>query len=163
MFTDTSIPLNVSLLTALQSLYLIDMSCCVHKMSDFGPIYCPRIGGIISHRMLKCWRLNAWLFINGTLVRSHLEYGVQSYSPYRVRDLNHAENLQRLETWMVKGLYSLSYEERPGELALFYVSCRRLHCDLILVNQVIHQKVGRMQSDLFNVPLLDWCRRFSAK
>ncbi len=48
----------------------------------------------------------------GALVHSHLEYGMQTYSPNLMADISHLERIQRLVTGLVTGIRHLPYEER---------------------------------------------------
>ncbi|PKU40960.1 hypothetical protein llap_8746 [Limosa lapponica baueri] len=57
-----------------------------------------------------------------TLVRPHLEYSVQLWSPQHRKDTNLLEQAQQKATKMIRGLEHLSYEDRlrvgvvhPGE------------------------------------------------
>ena len=74
-----------------------------------------------------------------SLVRPHLEYAVQSWSPALVKDNAMIERMQRRATKMISGLYHLSYEERLQELKLYSLEKRRIRGDLIQVFRIMKQ------------------------
>ena len=52
------------------------------------------------------------IYLNKTMVRSHFEYCIQAWRPYRKKDIDTLERIQRRTTKMIPELRDLSYEER---------------------------------------------------
>ena len=71
------------------------------------------------------------------IVRPHLEYCIQAWRPYRKKDIDTLERIQRRATKMIPELRDLSYEERLKECGLTTLQTRRLR-DQIEVFKILN-------------------------
>ena len=72
------------------------------------------------------------------IVRLHLEYCIQAWRPYRKKDIDTLECIQRRTTNVIPELRDLSYEERPRECGLTTLETRRLRGDQIEVFKILN-------------------------
>ena len=72
------------------------------------------------------------------IVRPHLEYCRQAWRPYRKKDIDTLESIQRRATKMIPELRDLSYEERLKECGLTTLETRRLGGDQTEVFKILN-------------------------
>ena len=72
------------------------------------------------------------------IVRAHLEYCIQAWSPHLRKDIDMLEKTQRRATKLIPGLRDLRYEERLKECGLTTLETRRLRGDQIEVFSILN-------------------------
>ena len=93
------------------------------------------------------------------LVRPHLEYCVQIWSPQRRRDTDLLEHVQRRATEKIQGIEHLPHEDRLRELGLFSLQKRRLQGDLTVDLQYLKVSYKKEGDRLFSRVCGDRTRR----
>ena len=75
-----------------------------------------------------------------SLVRPHIEYANQVWSPYLMKHITALENVQRRATKLIPGYKELDYKERLTRLNLPTLSYRRLRGDMIEIYKILTGK-----------------------
>ena len=72
-----------------------------------------------------------------SLVRPHLEYCVQAWSPYYRKYIDKLEKVQRRAVRMITDLRGTSYRENLLELGLFSLEKRRVRANLVCMFKIL--------------------------
>ncbi|KAK4823960.1 hypothetical protein QYF61_008346 [Mycteria americana] len=92
------------------------------------------------------------------LVRPHLQYCVQLWSPQHRKHIGLLERVQSRDTKMIRGMEHLSSEQRLRELGLFSLEKRRLQEDLIAAFQYLKGAYEKDGDRLFSRACCDRTR-----
>ena len=95
-----------------------------------------RILGLIRRNILHKSK-DVILRLYKSLVRPHLEYCIQVWSPYLRKDVILLEKVQKRATKMISELRDLSYEQRLHKLGLISLEKRRIRGDLIQAFKIV--------------------------
>ncbi|KAG0420557.1 hypothetical protein EQH57_0097 [Dictyocoela roeselum] len=92
--------------------------------------------GMIS-RTISYKNKDSTVKIYNAIVRPHLEYSVQFWSPCLRKDVIKLKNVQRIATKLIPSLRNKSYEDRLGELNLYSLVKRRVRGGMIEVWKIM--------------------------
>ena len=73
------------------------------------------------------------------IVSPHLEYCIQAWRPYRKKDIDTLQRIQRRATKIIPELRDLSYEERLKECGLITLESRQLRGDQIDIFMILSE------------------------
>ena len=91
------------------------------------------------------------LAIHCGVIRPILEYAVQSWCPYLVKDIEELEKVQHRVTKLVPGMSDWTYEARCKELKLPTLKQRRLRGDLIETFKILNGYEGADYKKFFEL------------
>jgi hypothetical protein len=86
-----------------------------------------------------------------SLVRPHLEYAIQFWNPYFVKDIEILEQVQKRATKLIPGMRTIPYEMRLKILGLQTLKTRRLRGDLLEVFKILNNYENLNYEDLFTL------------
>ena len=98
---------------------------------------------------IKCREPEVFVPLYRAIVRPHLEYCVQAWSPYYRKDIECLEKVQHLATRMITGQRGKDYPQRLRDLNLFSLERRRTRGDLIEVFKIVKGISGNDFDDFF--------------
>lgn len=77
------------------------------------------------------------------MVRPHLEYANQVWCPFKKKDIEIIENVQRRATKQIPTLKNMSYEQRLSKLELPTLAYRRIRGDMIETYKIVNGSYDR--------------------
>ena len=91
----------------------------------------------IIRRSFKYLDFKTFSLLFKSLVRPHLEYASSVWNPYKIKDIEAIENVQRRATKMLPDMKDLAYEDRLRKLKLPSLRYRRLRGDMIETYKIL--------------------------
>ena len=125
----------------------------VHQINDLGIIFEDKLNfslhisakvnkansilGIIK-RNFRYLSQESFVMLYKALVRSHLEYAIAVWCPYKKGDISSLEKVQRRATKLIGSIKHLPYVDRLIQLKLPTLKYRRARGDMIEVFKILH-------------------------
>jgi ribonuclease P/MRP protein subunit RPP40 len=108
-----------------------------HIYSKINKAYRPSMLGLMERNF---GNLSEFAFVSlyKSLVRPHLEYAVNVWSPYRLAYIEDLEKVQMRATKLIHKIKKMPYAERLKRLKLPTMKYRRLRGDTIETFKVVH-------------------------
>jgi hypothetical protein len=104
--------------------------------------------GVINRHFVNL-DAEGFLILYKTYVRPHMEFAVQAWAPYLVKDVQCLERVQRRATKLVTAIRDRPYEERLRVLGLTTLEERRRRGDLIQVYKMMTDKTTLDKEEFF--------------
>ena len=83
---------------------------------------------------------------------SHLEYCIQAWNPWLIKDKEILEKIQKRAISMTSGLSGTTYEDNLGEVELTTLENRRKRGDMIQVWKILHEQDHVDKNKWFSSP-----------
>ena len=106
-----------------------------------------RVLGMIS-RAIEIKTRDVIIPLYRALVRPHLEYCIQAWRPFLVKDIEKLERVQKRAVGMIIDLRSESYAAKLKEIGLFSLEKRRIRGDLIETFKMM-KGLTKVNNDIF--------------
>jgi ribonuclease P/MRP protein subunit RPP40 len=113
----------------------------------------------IIRRHFKNISISNFNLLYKTYIRPHLEYCIQAWCPYLVKDIACLEKVQRKATKLVSGFRNKSYSERLNLLGLTTLERRRVRGDLIETFKIVTGREKISKEDFFQLADQQHCLR----